>query len=505
MKGKLTHHPLAELIREISTKGLSGTLRLDHDQARTAIYFERGVLVFAASNIRNLRLREYLTKKSLVSKKELGSFGENGSDIALANALRANGALTQTQVDGLLAGLVADVLRVALLWTEGNWAFDERTHLGDEIRINLDIATLMREAAHRMPLKFVAQRFRNPAETLSRAPQVANDIAFIPAESFILSRLDAPTPLEQLVALSGLRELDALRTIYGLALGGAIKRQFWQPAFRGGVRAQTPEDVEEVIPAAEPPPQGPWTLDDRDANLEQFLQRIDHAADYYELLDITPNADADQIKEAYYAVARRYHPDRFHLKSGTSMHSRLGSAFAQVTQAYETLSDPERRASYDATLERKRQFASSAPKPTAPPPRDEEFDDDLDIPASDLGHAEGSFREGFGALQQGRINAALPYLAAAARLKPGDARYRAYYGRALAANERTRRLAENEIQAAVTIEPSNAVYRTMLAELYFDLKFQKRAKTELKRALELEPNNAAAILLQRKMDRSQKG
>jgi curved DNA-binding protein CbpA len=258
-----------------------------------------------------------------------------------------------------------------------------------------------------------------------------------------------------------------------------------------------------VIPAAEPPAV-PWTLDDREADLEQFLQRVENATDHYEIMDITPNAGADQVKEVYYTAARRYHPDRFHLKSGTSLHSRLSSAFAKVAQAYETLSDPESRSTYDATLERHRQFASSAPKPTVAPPTKEEFDDDLDIPASDLGHAEYSFREGFGALQQGRINAALTHLAAAARLKPGDARYRAYYGRALAANERTRRLAENEIQAAVTIEPSNAVFRTMLAELYFDLNFQKRAQTELKRALELEPNNAAAILLQRKMDRARK-
>jgi curved DNA-binding protein CbpA len=505
MKGKLTDHPLAELIREISTKSLSGTLRLEHEQARIAIYFEQGVLVFAASNIRTLRLGQYLTKNSLVSKKELSSFGENGSDIALAKALSANGALTKTQADGLLASLVADVLRVALLWMEGNWEFDERTHLGDKVQISIDIATLMREAAHRMPLKFVEQRFRNPGETLSRAPHMANDQVLLPAESFILSRLDSPIQLEELVAVSGLRELDALRTIYGLALGGAIKRQFWQPAFRESVKAPSTTEPEEVLPAGELPAEVPWTLDDRDAELEQFLQRIENAADYYEILDITPNAEADQIKEVYYTFARRYHPDRFHLKSGTSMHSRLSGAFAQLTQAYETLTDPATRATYDATLERKRQFANAAPsKLAAPASKEEVFDDDMVGPASDLGQAEYNFREGFGALQQGRVNTALTHLAAAARLTPGDARYRAYYGRALAASERTRRLAENEIQAAVKIDPSNAAYRTMLAELYFELKFQKRAQTELNRALELEPNNAAAVLLQRKMDRAKR-
>ena len=361
MKGKLSDHPLAELIREISTKGLSGTLRLDHDRARGAIYFERGALVFAASNLRDLRLRHYLSKNNLVSKKELSSFSDNGSDIALARSLSTSGALTKTQADGLLASLVADVLRVTLLWTEGNWEFDERTHLGEDVRLNIDTATLMREAAQRLPLKFVGARFRNPGETLSRG-SVASDQAFLQTESFILSRLDEPTPLEELVAVSGLRELDALRTIYGLALSGVIKRQYWQTAFREAVKAETTVDSGET--AAMPQdktPAVPWTLDDRDADLEQFLQRVENAADYYEILDLTPNTEAEQIKEVYYTLARHYHPDRFHLKSGTSLHSRLSAAFAKVTQAYETLSDSTSRAAYDATLERKRQFAGPSP------------------------------------------------------------------------------------------------------------------------------------------------
>jgi predicted Zn-dependent protease len=107
-------------------------------------------------------------------------------------------------------------------------------------------------------------------------------------------------------------------------------------------------------------------------------------------------------------------------------------------------------------------------------------------------------------LKEDRINAAATYLAAAARLAPQEARYRAYYGRALAASERTRRLAENEIQAAVKLDPANANFRTMLAELYFDLNFHRRAQTEVERALELDPNNASAKELLRKLEKSRK-
>ena len=44
----------------------------------------------------------------------------------------------------------------------------------------------------------------------------------------------------------------------------------------------------------------------------------------------------------------------------------------------------------------------------------------------------------------------------------------------------------------------------MLAELYFDLKFDRRAKTEVDRALALDPNNAQAQALLRKLENSRK-
>lgn len=504
MKGKLSDHPLAELIREISTKRLSGTLRLENAQARTAIYFERGTVVFAASNIRNLRLREYLFKNNLVSKKELTSLGANGSDIALAKALSAKGALTQTQAEGLLANLVADVLRVALLWTEGNWEFDQRAHLGEEVRLNIDMRKLVREAAHRLPVKFVGMRFKNPSETLSRAPDAADDQTFLPVESFLLSRLDVPTPLEQLVAVSGLREHDALRTIYGLALSDVIKGHYWQPAFREVARGAEDTEVPEAVVTEQAPPAA-WTLEQDDNELHQFLERTESAEDHYKVLDLTPNAGAEQVKEVYYTLARSYHPDRFHLKSGTSLHSRLSAAFARVTQAYETLSDPTTRSTYDAGLERRRQFAGVPSKPKIPTAEEDHSDAYGALHDSDSMDAEQEFREGMGALQQGWINVALPHLAAAARMNPADARYRAYYGRALAAGDPTRRLAENEIIAAVKLDPSNALYRTMLAELYFELKFFRRAQAELDRALQLDPNNAGANQLRRKIDRTRYG
>jgi hypothetical protein len=499
MKGRLTDQPLAELIREIISKGLSGTLRLEHERAQAAVYFENGQVVFAASNIRTLRLREYLVKRDLVSEKEFENLG-NLSDLALAKALRANGTLRPEDIQTVLTTLVMDTLRVALLWTEGNWDFNERARLDDPVRVSLDTNSLLREAARRLPEKFVSLRFRNPAETISRAADVSGTL--LPSESSMLSRLDTPTNVEHLVTVRGLVELDSYRILYGLTLSGLVTREYWQNAFRteATTSSKAPTVARVAPPTPQPESEATTTAEDQ---LQPFFDRLTEATNYYQVLDLPVDAGPSEVKDAYYALARRYHPDRFHLKSGTPIHVQLSSCFARVTQAYETLMDRKARSTYDLSLERSRKLADSAPKTaevkSVPDATDElEFDGG----SSQVDQAEHNFKEGFDALKQGRINAAAAHLAAAARLEPKDARYRAYYGRALAATEKTRRLAENEIQAALGLDPGNATYRTMLAELYFDLKFHRRAQTELDRALALDPSNGSAQSLLRKLEKA---
>ncbi|MFN8016072.1 MAG: molecular chaperone DnaJ [Acidimicrobiia bacterium] len=63
--------------------------------------------------------------------------------------------------------------------------------------------------------------------------------------------------------------------------------------------------------------------------------------DFYELLGVSRNADANEIKKAYRAQARKYHPD------ANQNDPEAEEQFKAISVAYEVLSDPEKRARYD--------------------------------------------------------------------------------------------------------------------------------------------------------------
>ena len=408
MNGQLSNRPLAELIREISARSQSGRLRLERERIKVAAYFDKGNFAYAACNMRSFRLREYLQKAGILQSEQLGRFDEGMSDLDLARKLCEDRSLPSQLVEQIQSKQVSDILRLALLWTDGVWDFDPRSRLDETVNVNVDVDALLAEAERRAPAK--------PAK-----------------ES--------------------------------------------QPAEKAG---------------------------DDEANVDAFLERLRRAESHYDVLGVESSAPPSELKTAYYDLARRYHPDRFR-KADPALLTRLESAFARITQAYDTLRDDALRSNYNAKLQarkRAQQVADATAKPATPSPDPTPQTSDTSPAEPRISTAEraaSDFKEGLAALEQGQRTAAIGLFASAARLAPNEARYRAYYGQTLAAQEKTRRAAETELQAAVKLDPGNAEYRMMLAQLFRDLGFSIRARGEAERAVAADPNNRKARELLREL------
>lgn len=71
----------------------------------------------------------------------------------------------------------------------------------------------------------------------------------------------------------------------------------------------------------------------------------DPEGDLYERLGVAPGADAREIRRCYLQLVARYHPDRH---QGNPLGELAKERLAEINAAYEVLSDPARRAAYNA-------------------------------------------------------------------------------------------------------------------------------------------------------------
>lgn len=69
--------------------------------------------------------------------------------------------------------------------------------------------------------------------------------------------------------------------------------------------------------------------------------------DYYKILNVQKDATPEQIKSAYNKLALKFHPDR-HLKKSEEEKKELTAKFQEIHEAYQILSDPEKRRRYDS-------------------------------------------------------------------------------------------------------------------------------------------------------------
>jgi DnaJ-class molecular chaperone len=153
------------------------------------------------------------------------------------------------------------------------------------------------------------------------------------------------------------------------------------------------------------------------------LARILDELDYYGLLHVPQGADAREVKRAYFASSRAFHPDaNRHLSE--ELQAAIASIAKRVTEAYSVLRDPRRRAVYDRLLAEGSGLRIQLAEATA-----------------EAGRSETQQR---GRTAQGRQY----YAHAEAGLQRGD-----------------RAAAARNLQTALTFEPDNALFRAKLAEL----------------------------------------
>lgn len=93
-------------------------------------------------------------------------------------------------------------------------------------------------------------------------------------------------------------------------------------------------------------------MTERDPQFDAYILKIYGALDrldYYRLLGVQHDANIPQIKKSYYALSKKFHPDR-HRSADPRITKALYAIYKRINEAYKALSDPDRRKFYNKLL-----------------------------------------------------------------------------------------------------------------------------------------------------------
>jgi DnaJ-domain-containing protein 1 len=237
------------------------------------------------------------------------------------------------------------------------------------------------------------------------------------------------------------------------------------------------------------------------------------AKDHFEILGIPRQATADEVKEAYFRLARPYHPDAVLDPSLADLREKRNVVFIRLGEAYETLRNPASRARYENAFppRRPRPEPPSAaavrtpPTPmTAAPPAEPPAPKD---PAREAEQASSDVAQAQKLIAEEKYWDAIQLLEAAVpRLEPMGSRHaRVILARAYMKNPKWRHRAEEMLGEVVREAPDATEPYLALGELYRGAQLRARAAAMYRKVLHLSPRNEEALNALRAIDAEDRG
>ena len=462
LEGELVDKPAPALFIELFRGKATGTLTITQDQLRRAITFQQGMVRFAQSNLKSETVGAAQIVAGLIKQtsfdRAVALAKQQG--IALHEALAAARVMTPEQLKIALKQQTTDVAAGALLCGSGQYRFEQKP--GEAVSGVPDLraspVTLVMEAARRRGNPAADRAFleAHAAQRLNRSPELEREMFAVKA----LWPGESVTPLA-----------TANRTV------GEVLARIKEPEFSllrclcesGLLHMSGP-----VQAAANAQPASGSADDDRgktfnaqEAAARQLLfgdrDRLRDSS-HYQVLGVEPSAGVEEIKQAYFVAAKRFHSDSF---SGLELGSARKAGeelFSKVNEAHSVLMDKEKRAEYDVFLDRRSKG--------------------LPTDVSKILRAEGLFQKGELFFKAGRWEDAEAQFREAVALNHAEAEFHAYLGMSIFKRTGTPGEGLEHVEKSLELEPrlrSGVIFAAQILDAQGDV---EGAMALLKKAYE---------------------
>ncbi|HET6364999.1 MAG TPA: DUF4388 domain-containing protein [Nitrospirota bacterium] len=466
--GNITDMTIPLLFQGLRAENKTGTVVFERETAVKKVYFQGGDIIFASSNQENDRLGECLLRAGTITKAQYDASTE-----ALKKTGKKHGTvliqLGFISPQNLVAGVKLQVKHIILslfAWRDGRYTVEEGPlPQADIVPLQMSTGNLVVEGLGGIDWQIVRKslpQLKTVLRPSTDPSQLFQGAVLTQDQLMVLSLIDGKKNIEELCSQSGIGDFNTLKAVYVLlalrmAEIGEIRtkeeKNFAREMVRETVTANTtserkPREPQTAVPSA------------TKETIQRAYDSIE-AHDHYQALGIKRSATAQDIKKAYFKLAKLYHPDRHFDPEMSEMKLKLEALFMRIHEAYDTLSTQAKRDQYDSTL-------SKGVKTS----RAEQHEPEK---SAQKGSAVDQYNEGMMHFKAGNFWGAEEAFRWAVRLDPGNPRFLFYQGLALSRMPRRRHEAEEHFKKVIEMSPDRLEYYMELGNFYLKNNLKTKA------------------------------
>ncbi|HWQ36415.1 MAG TPA: DUF4388 domain-containing protein [Blastocatellia bacterium] len=356
LQGQLGAISFAELARQIHQRRLSGTLTLTQGPVKKVIQFSQGQVCGTASNLPQDSILGMLVRQGHLQQSQADEIRQQvAAGRRLGQALLESGHVARETLAHSQFDQISSIFSSLCAWAEGDYSFQAGTPTEGSAR--LAVPDLLLNAARQLQNPEELQQLFGDGnlriELAAGAMERCAGFRLQPQEGYLLTRLDVPMTLDELLMISGLSEPDTLKSLYALecaelivvsgrkvtvraaTAAGRQSAPLQQPVSPASVPASAPASIDEALARHQA-----RTASSDEATQEEIVRMarlVAESNDDYEILGLASGAGRSEVKNAYTKLARKYHPDRYKKNSDEAVLTSLKEIFARIRKAYENL------------------------------------------------------------------------------------------------------------------------------------------------------------------------
>ncbi len=460
--GSCSDFRISDILIGLQRSTKTGILEIIHGIRLTKIYIKNGDLIFASSNLEDDRLGEVLIKEGKITLEQFFEVSDRlkATGKRLGTLLVELGYLKLDELSNVIRHQVEEIIVNTLNAECGKFEFKEGPLPTKEaITLNLSAANLIYQGIKRVyNFQYILQDFPqlDAVISLSQNPlDLFQDLTLDEIGKEILSLISGNSTVKEILSLSPVNDFESIKTIFALLSAKIIVIK----------SNKTPSDFSPEDFISEPHPE----IDPEFLNNVEKMYNSYKTLGYYEILGVDKKATDKDIKKSYFSMAKEFHPDRHFALHSEDLKIKLNAIFSNITIAYSTLSNPQKRREYDSSLYKHPAKSAS--------------NEDI---------AKKRFNEGRSRMAVKSLREAEKLFSEAIYFDDSKPVYHYYYGMVL--NKlRIFKDAAKVLNKAIQLEPQNAEYFAELGHAFLGLGFNKRAGNTFKKALSISPSNEKAL------------